>query len=70
MNDETDECTTVKCHESATTTLRIESEYDSVTGETRTNVLEMDYCEDHAEMWLSLDGVAGTRYERLEETDA
>lgn len=60
-----DECATVKCREPATVTLRIESDYESVTGETRTNVLEMDYCQSHAEMWLGLDGVARTRYERL-----
>ena len=61
-----EQCSTVNCREAPTTTLRIESDYDSVMGGTKTNVLEMDYCDQHAEMWLSLDGTAKTRYEVIE----
>lgn len=62
-----EQCTTVKCREPATTTLRIEADYESVAGETRTNVFTYDYCDEHAEMRLSLDGVAGKRYEVVDE---
>jgi len=60
------ECTTVNCYEIATTVLEITSEYESITGRTKTNVFEMGYCDEHADMWLSLDGVADTYYEVVE----
>lgn len=61
--DTPEECSTVKCHDPATMTLRIEKDYDSVTGETKTTTIEQRYCEYHAEMWLGLDGIAGSRFE-------
>jgi len=60
------ECRTVKCHDIATTTLRIESDYESVTGETKTTVFKMSYCDEHADMWLGLNGTAGCRYETID----
>jgi len=60
-------CHTVKCHSAATTTLRVESDYESLTGETKTTVLRMSYCDEHAEMWLKLDGATGRRYEVIDE---
>lgn len=61
------ECTTVTCHDPATTTLHIERDYESVIGETRTNVFRYAYCDEHAQMWLRLDGVAGNRYEVIDD---
>lgn len=62
-NNDRGECTTVKCHETATITLRITHEYESLLGGTETTEFEHDYCDEHAEMWLDLDGVANTHYE-------
>ena len=68
MDDtEREECHTVKCHDAATTTLRIESDYESVSGEVKTTVLKMSYCDEHTKMWLSLNGTAGRRYEVINE---
>jgi len=64
---EREECHTVRCQDAATTTLRIESDYQSVTGETKTTVLEMSYCDEHAEMWLEQSGIAGSRYEVIDK---
>jgi len=63
---EREECRTVKCHDTATTTLRIESDYESVAGETKTTVLKMSYCDQHAEMWLNLNGTAGRKCEVID----
>ncbi len=60
---EREECHTSKCHETATTTLQIESDYESVSGETKTTTLKKSYCDEHAEMWLSMDEIDGRRYE-------
>jgi len=60
------ECNTVKCHNLATKRLRIESDYDSVSGETKTIVLQMDYCDEHAETHLRYN-ITGKRYEVIEE---
>jgi len=60
-------CATANCHDTATTTLRIESDYESVADETKTTVLKMSYCDEHAEMWLNLDGTAGLRCEVIGE---
>jgi hypothetical protein len=64
---EDEECSTVRCHNAATTTLRMESDYESVTGETKTTVLEMSYCDEHAEMWIDLNGGDGHRCEVADE---
>jgi len=64
---EREECHTIRCHSAATSTLRIESDYESVTGETKTTVLRMSYCDEHAEMWLKLDGTTGRRCEVIDE---
>jgi hypothetical protein len=61
------ECRTVKCHNAATTTLRMESDYESVTGETKSTVLKMSYCDEHAKMWLNQDGTAGPQCEVVDE---
>lgn len=61
-----EECATVKCHETATVSLRITHEYESALGGTKETELEVDYCDQHAEMWLELDGVANTHYEVLD----
>ena len=63
---EDEECSTVKCHDAATTTLRMESDYESVAGETKTTVLKISYCDEHAEMWLGLDS-DGRRCEVIDE---
>jgi hypothetical protein len=70
MNDgtEREECSTVKCHDDATTTLRMESDYESVTGNIRTTVIELSYCDDHAEMWLKRDRTAGRKCEVMRDT--
>jgi len=60
------ECSTVNCQKKATTVLEISSEFESITGETKTNVFEMGYCDEHAEMWLSIDGAGETYYEVVE----
>jgi hypothetical protein len=60
------ECATVNCRADATTRLRRESDYESVAGETKTIVLNMSYCGEHAEMWLDLNGMDGRRYEVLD----
>jgi len=60
---EREECLTFKCHDAATTTLRIEDDYEAVTGEMKTTVLKVSYCDEHAEMWLGLDRTAGLRTE-------
>jgi len=52
---QTDECATVTCHDTAKTTLWIESEYQSHDDETRTTSFEKSYCDEHAEMWLDKD---------------
>ena len=64
---EREECSTVNCHDTATTALRIESDYESVTGATKTTVLEMSYCNEHAEMWLDLNGADSRRCEVIDE---
>lgn len=56
------ECSTVKCPEQATKRVKIESDYDSVAGETRTVELEIEYCDEHAGMWLASER-DGRRYE-------
>ena len=61
-----EECHTVNCYNVPTTTLRIESDYESVAGETKTTVLKMSYCDEHAKMWLDLSGVDGHRYEVID----
>lgn len=63
MGDTEHECHTVKCHKTATETLRIESDYESVSGETRTITLEKEFCNEHAEMWLGYNHIEGRRYE-------
>ena len=65
MSDDTEreECATVKCHDDSTTTLRIESHYENVTGEIETTMIKMSYCDEHTEMWLDLDGTAGRKCE-------
>lgn len=57
------ECHTVNCKKAGTKTLRIERDYESVAGETKTISLEKSYCDEHAEMWLGMEGIAGRRYE-------
>jgi hypothetical protein len=64
---EREECRTVRYHDTATTTLRMEADYESVTGETKTNVLKMSYCDEHAEMWLDMDGAGGLRCEVIDK---
>jgi hypothetical protein len=61
------DCSTVNCHEQATRTLEITKEYESVTGETKENIFKMAYCDEHADMWLSLDGTANTTYEEIHD---
>lgn len=61
-----EECHTSKCHATATTTLCIKSDYDSVSGEMKTTILEKSYCDRHAEMWLDMDGIEGRSYEVVE----
>jgi hypothetical protein len=60
------ECTTVNCRADATTRLRIESDYESVAGETKTTVLNMSYCGEHADMWLDQNRIDDRRYEVLD----
>ena len=64
---EREECHTVKCHDAATTTLRIESDYESVSGEVKTTVFKMSYCDEHAEVWLNPSGTDDRRYEVIDE---
>lgn len=62
-------CHTVNCSGPPTKKLRMENEYESVTGETRSTVLEKWYCDEHAEMWLDLDRMDGRSYEVIDEME-
>jgi len=64
------ECATVFCREEATKRLKVESDWESVViGEIKTTEFEIRYCDQHAAMWLSLSGVANTRYKLISELE-
>jgi hypothetical protein len=47
-------CSTVKCGEDATRTLRFRVESE-LCGTKRISHIELEYCGTHADMWLRLD---------------